>query len=250
MPNNATSYTTVLMGMPVTVRIVGRAPRRSFEAVFDLFAAVDTQYSTYKPGSEVSRVNAGLAGDAWSEALRAVLALCEQTKQQTQGYFDVWHDGRLDPSGLVKGWAIQRASELLRRRGHEDFYIDAGGDIQTSGHNAAGEPWRVGVRNPFSRDEIVKVLYLSGEGVATSGASIRGDHIYNPLTPGTAPRALASITVVGPNIYEADRFATAAYAMGQRGAAFVDALDGLEAYAIDRHGMATLTSGLARYIAV
>jgi thiamine biosynthesis lipoprotein len=236
------------MGMPITVKITAaNVPRKVFAEVFDWFASVDARYSPYKPDSEVSRINAGLPESEWSNEMKAVLARCEKTKLQTRGYFDVYHKGRLDPSGLVKGWAVKAASDLLRKRRYEHFYIDAGGDIQAQGQNADHLPWRIGIRNPAKRDEIIKVVSASGKGVATSGAYVRGDHIYNPLDSYRPACGVTSITVIGPDVYEADRFATAAYAMGADGAVFIAELKGFEAYMITPDGTAVMTPNFARY---
>lgn len=176
-----------------------------------------------------------------------ILALCEATRLETRGYFDIRHDDQLDPSGLVKGWAILEAAEMLRARGRRDFFIDAGGDIQVAGLKA-GHPWRVGIRNPFKRHEHVKVLALSDRGVATSGTAIRGQHIYNPFHPQRPIEDIVSLTVIGPNVYEADRFATAAFAMGRPGIRFIEDLPGFEGYLIDAQARATYTSGFERYV--
>ena len=123
--------------------------------------------------------------------------------------------------------------------------VNAGGDSASSGVNAKGEAWSVGIRNPFKREEIVKVLYPHGRGVATSGSYIRGAHIYNPHAPEEELRDITSLTVVGPDVLEADRYATAAFAMGRNGIAFIERQPGLEGYAIDANGIATMTSGFA-----
>ena len=116
--------------------------------------------------------------------MREVLALAEQTKRETGGYFDIRRpDGTLDPSGIVKGWAIRNAAAIIAASGVRDFFIEAGGDIQSSGTNASGKPWSVGIRNPFNADEIIKVVYPRGRGVATSGTYVRGQHIYDPHGP-------------------------------------------------------------------
>jgi len=78
---------------------------------------------------------------------------------------------------------------------------------------------------------------------ATSGTAARGQHIYNPHQPQQAIEDIASITVVGPDIYEADRFATAAFAMGRSGIMFIEQLPGFEGYLIDANAVATMTSG-------
>ena len=128
--------------------------------------------------------------------------------------------------------------------------MDAGGDIEMAGKNAEGKDWLVGIRNPFALDEVVKVLELSDRGVATSGTYVRGNHVWDPLQDGTpADSGIVSVTVIGPNAYEADRFATAALAMGRAGVGFLEQQEGLEAYAIDRDRRATYTSGFEDYVA-
>lgn len=239
--------TQVIMGLPVTVEIIGRNPTADIAAVFAYFRSVDRRYSTYKKSSEISRINAGLDEAAWSSEMRRVLELCDATKQVTHGYFDIQHDGKRDPSGLVKGWAIQNAANLLRLRNRQNFYIEAGGDVQAYGHSRRGEPWRIGIRNPFQPDEIIKVVHLQDEAIATSGAYIRGGHIYNPHDTSRPPKGVASLSVVAATIYDADRFATAAYAMGRDGILFVESMAGLEGYLVDEHGVATYTSGFERY---
>jgi FAD:protein FMN transferase len=280
--------TRIIMGMPVTVEVVDNAASRenisgAIAAAFDYFTYIDQKFSTYKPDSEMMRINRGEIDERdWSDDMRIVLMLAEETKQRTGGFFDIRRpdgdDARrgatdskpfYDPSGLVKGWAIWNAAGLLRDRGFKNFYVDAGGDIQTGGVNTAGndgagEPWLIGIKNPLKSpargepDEIIKVIYapVAGIGVATSGTYIRGKHIYNPKTgapPGEPDGGdeIVSLTVIGPNIYEADRFATAAFAMGAAGVQFIESLPKtaqLEAYMIDARGIATMTSGFKKMI--
>ncbi len=237
------------MGMPVTLIIEDNiASPDIFDQAYAYFSSVDETYSPYKSSSEVSRINAGLAESNRSPGMQEIMRLCKDTSTATNGYFDAWHQGKFDPSGLVKGWAINNSAKLLRGLGCRNYYVEAGGDIQVSGLNAAGEPWQIGIRNPFDRQQNVKVLSVTTQGIATSGLYIRGEHIYNPLNDGAPLKDVASLTVIGPNIYEADRFATAAFAMGAGGIRFIDALPGFEAYMIDNAGVATLTRGFERYV--
>ncbi len=236
--------TWLIMGMPVTLVIEdASADKATFDKVYDYFQSVDNKYSPFKPDSEVSKINDSLPESDWSTEMKHILKLCEQTKQQTNGYFDVFHGDKLDPSGLVKGWAIDNAAKLLNKLGLKEFYIDAGGDVQ-----ANGRAWKVGIRNPFNQDEIVKVVAVTDHGVATSGTYIRGQHIYNPFDDAEI-KDVASMTVIGTSIYDADRFATAAFAMGKSGIDFIEALDGFEAYMITADKQATLTSGFGKYLA-
>jgi len=236
------------MGMPIKITTVKPVEHSVIDTVFDYFRTIDEQFSTYKPTSEISRINQGLPKSKWSDDMREIMRLCELTRAQTHGYFDIKQpDGQLDPSGLVKGWAIQRASELLQRKGVDDFSIDAGGDIQLSGDSPSGHEWRIGIRNPLDRTEIVKVVGLRNQAIATSGTAIRGQHIYDPLTHKELTDVL-SLSVIGPNIYDADRFATAAFAMGQKGISFIEDLKGFEGYMITQDGVATMTSHFEEYV--
>lgn len=233
------------MGMPVTVHIADPgATAAALERAFDHFTYVDRTFSTYKPDSEISRINRGEIAEAdYSEDMKKVFRLCEQTAQETNDYFNIIRkDGTCDPSGLVKGWAIYDAAQLLALDGWKEFYVDAGGDIE-----ARGTSWPVGIRNPFNGSEMIKVLHVRDRGVATSGTYERGLHIYNPHADHRAVDEIVSLTVIGPNIYEADRYATPAFAMGREGIRFIERTPGLEGYLIDAAGQATMTSGFDHY---
>ncbi len=239
------------MGMPVTVEVAAESDtaEAAIEAVFAWFGEVDRTYSPFKAYSVISRLREGQIrlGEAPNE-VREVLAAGKAMKGVTDGFFDMQRpDGRLDPSGYVKGWAIERAAEQLERRALHDYCIEAGGDIQTGGKNTKGKPWRVGIRNPERPAEIVKVLHVRGQAVATSGNYERGAHIYDPKT-GHATGEVASVTVVGPRITWVDVAATAAFAMGTRAAAWIAQQPDLEAYVIDHSGRATLTPRLEQYL--
>ena len=243
--------TRLIMGMPVVVEIADReVTQELFEEVFAYFTYVDWMFSTYKKDSEISAINEGKKHPSeWSDDVKRVFALAEETKQATNGFFDiVTLDGSYDPSGLVKGWAIFNAAQLLRNRGVSNFYIEIAGDIEAVGLSSTGKPWLIGVQNPFNKKrEMVKVIHLSDKGVATSGLYARGQHIYNPHEKRAVETDVVSLTVIGPNIYEADRFATAAFAMGRKGIEFIEDLEGFEGYAIDQEGTATFTSGFNHF---
>ena len=235
------------MGMPVTVDVVGEQTGGTLDAAFAWFYEVDDRFSPFRPQSEVSALNKGEKAELSSE-LREILWLAEITRRETGGYFDIRRpDGRIDPSGVVKGWAIRRAAQLIAARGHTDFLVEAGGDLQCVGRNDDGEPWRVGIRNPFDPMESIKTLQPGDAGVATSGSSIRGHHIDDPHTGGS-PDDIVSLTVVGADIFDADRFATAAFAMGREGIDFIETSPGLEGYMVDTRGVATMTTGFKKLV--
>jgi thiamine biosynthesis lipoprotein len=241
--------TRLLMGMPITIEIVDPLVTPDvFDRAYAFFQYVDETFSPFKETSEVTRINRGeLRADQASPNMQLILHLAEQTRQETDGYFDVWYKESFDPCGIVKGWSIHEAARRIEREGCRDFYVDAGGDVQVSGTNAQGQPWRIGIRNPFEAEKIVKVLSLIDCGIATSGPYIRGDHIYNPRNEADRLDQIVSMTVVGRNVYEADRFATAAFAMGEAGILFIESRPGLEGYTIDKKGRATFTRGFGDY---
>lgn len=246
--------TRIIMGMPVTVSIVDTNATAEFlEKIFSYFQYIDETFSTYKTTSEISGINDGkITKDEYSKDMKEVFSLSEETKKLSDGYFDIKKpDGRYDPSGLVKGWAIKKAADIIQQDGFQNYYVEAGGDIQVSGVNEKGTPWSIGIKDPFdtTQQKIVKVVYLSNEGIATSGSYIRGDHIYNPKNIQSTPITdIISLTVIGENIYEADRFATAAYAMGKEAIHFIEKINGLEGYMIDKDGIATMTSNFEKYL--
>ena len=185
------------MGMPVRVEGDVHAGR-----VFAWLRWVDATFSTYRADSEISRLGRGELDDP-HPLVREVLARCEALRRETDGYFDVRAAGRLDPSGYVKGWAVERAAASGRGR----FLIDAGGDVVLRG------AWRVGIRHPYERDRLAAAITVCDCAVATSGAYERGPHVVDPHT-GRPASGLASVTVVGRDLGTADAYATAAFAAG------------------------------------
>ena len=240
----------LLMGMPITVEVVDpKVIESDIASIFDYFASVDRLFSIYKKESEISRLNSGaLTKKQVSADVRQILQLADDTRRESNGYFNINRKGKIDPSGIVKGWAIYNASGLLKKHGFQNFYVDAGGDIQVSGRNEQGNRWTVGIRNPFKQEEIIKAVWLENKGIATSGHYVRGNHIYNPHKPEEPIMGIASMTVIGPTVYDADRFATAAYAMGEKGIHFIEKLPGFDGYMIDPNGIATMTSKFERFI--
>ncbi|HED05557.1 MAG TPA: FAD:protein FMN transferase [Ignavibacteria bacterium] len=242
--------TRILMGMPITVEVVDNfANEKEIDKIFSYFKSVDCKFSTYKEASEISLINKGvIKKENFSSDMKEIFYLAEETRRLTSGYFDIRTPvGEYDPSGIVKGWAVYKAAHIFKKDGFKNFYIDAGGDIQTFGKNGNGKKWKVGIRNPFNVEEIIKIVELSGEGIATSGSYIRGDHIYNPNNRNHSTENVASLTIIAPNVYEADRFTTAAYAMGDKGVSFIESLKDSEGYVVDNNSIATFTSNFEKY---
>jgi len=237
-----------IMGMPIIVDVRDEeVGLDDLEPLFAWFRRVDGLFSTYRPDSEISRLN----GDALSihEAcpeVREVLQRCEELRVETDGAFDVRAVSRdlVDPSGYVKGWSVVRAATILRDRGAANFSINAGGDVLLAG-GALPEPrWRVGVQHPLRRDRLAKVVEGSALAVATSGGYERGAHVVDPRTE-LPSEGVLSVTVTGPELGAADAFATAAYALGEAAVAWTRTLParGYEALTILSGGEVLSTPG-------
>ena len=202
---------------------------------------VDARFSPYRPASQISRLARGeISSDDCAPDVRFVLTRCEALRLESDGFFDIRGKGLragLDPSGYVKGWAVEEAAQILEAAGARNYAINAGGDVVLRGSPEAGRAWIVGIRHPVEVDQVVARLSF-GEAaartaVATSGLYERGEHIVVPRT-GRSTVDLLSLTVVGPSLALADAYATAAFAMGVDGLAWLATRRGYCGYAIDR----------------
>jgi len=208
------------------------------EAALRSLHDADERFSTYRADSEISRLDAGSL--RWSEAsseVREVLERCERLREATGGYFDARAGGRLDPSALVKGWAAQRAADLLTAGGMTDFCLGVGGDVITR-----GDGWTVGIQHPHDRSAMAARIRAGNLSIATSGLYERGAHILDPHTGAAAVGAL-SVTVVGPDLGTADAYSTAVFAMGAAGPPWTLGLTGYEALTILTDGTILSTPG-------
>ena len=209
---------------------------------------VDATFSPYREDSDVSRFARGSAALAdCAPELAEVLAACAEVSALSGGSFTTTPGGRFDPSGYVKGWAIERAATMLTAAGSARHTVNGGGDIQCVGDRGPGQPWRVGIAHPVRPGSLAIVVSGQDFAVATSGIAERGPHIINPHT-GQPAVGLASITVVGASLAAADAYATAAFAMGPAARDWVESLDGYEAFAITPGGAAWQTSGFRSYL--
>jgi thiamine biosynthesis lipoprotein len=230
-----------VMGMPIVVEVRAGGDESTVERVFDWFRWVDAVFSTYKHDSQVSRINRGelALADAHPDVL-SVVGACERLRVRTDGYFDARATSPdvLDPSGLVKGWSVDRAASLLDAAGARSYAINAGGDIRLR-----GGPWRVGIQHPLERGAVARVVEASELAIATSGEYARGRHVVDPHTR-RPPSGLLSVTVAGADLATADAYATAAFAMGSElSKHWLARLDGYESMAIRADGAVLATPG-------
>jgi thiamine biosynthesis lipoprotein len=248
---------------------------------------VDRIFSPYRADSDVSLLAAAeVTVDGCAPEVAEVISACTAVRLCSGGYFTSAPGGVFDPSGYVKGWAVERAAAILSAAGSANHLVNGGGDVQCaggrprsnlvpantpgwrgspgpSGSSASGssgssgssaassgeEPWRVGIADPFHRGRLALVVEAAGSAVATSGTAERGAHIIDPHL-GRPAGGLASLTVVGPSLALADAYATAAFAMGPtRARDWTESLPGYEAYAITEDGDTWQTTGFAPHIA-
>ncbi|MBS2938625.1 FAD:protein FMN transferase [Nocardioides sp. J2M5] len=212
------------MGMPISLALRGRhattpaGERAWLEAVATL-RNVDRVFSTYRADSHVSRLGRGEIGLAeCPPEVAEVLAIGELARIQSGGAFDVRRpgpDGRtvLDPSGVVKGWAVERAARALLALDDTDVCLSAGGDMVCHVADPDRDPWLVGIEDPHDPSRVLARVPIRHGAVATSGTAHRGTHIVDARTGATAV-GVAQVTVVGADLTWTDVDATAAYALG------------------------------------
>jgi FAD:protein FMN transferase len=227
------------MGIPVGIEVRDEIEPDAMDCAFAHLRWVDATFSPCRPDSAVN-------GEP-TPPVRAVLDRCEELRRRTGGWFDVRATGRLDPSGFVKGWALDGAAAILTAAGARNLCLHAGGDVLVRGQREPGRPWRVGIQHPRRRDRVAAVLAAHDLAVATSGAYERGEHIVDPRT-GRPPDGVLSVTVTGPDLGTADAYSTAAFAMGLDGPAWTATLDGFDALTILADGRVLSTPGLSRLL--
>jgi thiamine biosynthesis lipoprotein len=241
-----------VMGMPISLALRGRheaspAGRAAWEAVMTELAEMDRVFSTYRSDSAISRLDRGeLALADCPPEVSEVLELGARAAEASGGAFSVWlpaepadPDGRrrLDPSGVVKGWAAERAARHLALLDETDYCLSAGGDI-TCRAASSSEPWRIGIEDPHEPERVLAVVPLRTGAVATSGTAHRGAHLVDART-GRTPTGVASVTVIAPSLTWADIDATAAYAQGDRAATWLRTRPVRSALVVDPDGRTT-----------
>ena len=200
---------------------------------------VDRTFSTYREDSAISRLRRGESVD--DSLVHEVLELCERYEEETDGAFSASFRGDVDPTGLVKGWAIERASEILRRHGSANHAVNGGGDVQAAGEPASGRPWRIGIADPGDSSRVLTTVEGRDFAVATSGTAERGRHIVDPRS-GRPADAVASVSVIGASLTWVDVAATAAFVMGGDALAWL-ASKGLKGIVVELDGTVRSTDG-------
>ena len=246
-------YVDHVMGMPISLAMRGRhaddrAGRDAWAEAMAVLRDVDRVFSTYRDDSVVSRLDRGEIdlADCPPEVVE-VLGLGARAERESAGAFRVRLPGpdgrtRLDPSGVVKGWAVERAARPLRVLEGTDFCLSAGGDMVCRTNDSAADPWRIGIEDPHDPSRVIAVVPVHNGAVATSGTAHRGSHLVDGRT-GRAPEGVASVTVVDDSLIWADIDATAAYALGAEAAHWLGTRTGRTGLVVWADGTTTLVTG-------
>jgi thiamine biosynthesis lipoprotein len=223
----------------------------AIRAAMTLLRRLDAAWSPFQPDSLVGRLRRDEQVSAEDDdpdaelGLDEVLDRCACAVWVTRGAFDPWSLPRgFDPSGVVKGWAVERAVAVLEAHGLHDVAVSGGGDVAVRGSSfpaaGGGGGWRIGVRDAADAGRLLARTVLRGGGaIATSGIYERGRHVLDPRTgrAGATPAArLAAVSVLGPNLAWADVVATALLAEGRADVEWLDLLPAYRVLAVDLDG--------------
>lgn len=220
-----------VMGMPISLALRGRhaddtTGAHAWQDALAELRWVDEVFSTWRRDSQVSRLGRGEVTLAECHPTVAeVLRLGDDARVSSGGAFDVCLPGpdgvrRLDPSGVVKGWAVDRAVAPLLALEDTDVCLSAGGDMVCHVADPDGRPWVIGIEDPLDPTRLVARVPVHRGAVATSGSAHRGAHVVDARS-GRPPDALASLTVVGAHLTSVDIDATSALALGVDGPAWL-----------------------------
>ena len=216
-----------IMGMPISIHLRGEAAltqdgERAVAEAYAVFREMDRIFSTYRDDSDLMRLRREeVEVRAVSPLVQEALAIGEQAERDTVGAFTTLlptgeGDLAFDPTGLVKGWAVDRAARCLLDLPGTSACLNAGGDLlvvpstDLPREGVGSIAWRVGIENPRDRSQIASTVSLTEGAVATSGTAARGAHLYDPRS-GRMVASGGSVTVVGPTLLWADIWATALF---------------------------------------
>ncbi|WP_300562096.1 FAD:protein FMN transferase [Companilactobacillus sp.] len=177
-------------------------------------AEINQKFSPFQEDSLVSEYrrtqNASIMFD---DEFQSVYGQCTIATELTDGYFDPFFDGGYNPTGLVKGWAIQSLFNAYLRPLLDDpkivgVSLNGGGDMQLGARVDSGFVWNVGIEDPNDLQRIIAEYHIQNGAIATSGMNKRGQHIRR------RPSSIQQVTMVANDLTVADVWATAGIAAG------------------------------------
>jgi thiamine biosynthesis lipoprotein len=244
------------MGTSYQIKIIG--PTDITKKIIDgELQKLNNTFSTWQEDSELSKINQAPI-NKWldvSPELLWILKTAQLIYLQTGGYFDITLGGLsrklgfqkslskkqhydygqknlvfkrnqikkltnilIDVSALVKGYGVDKITQFIKEK-HNNFLVEIGGEIRTSGLNQNNVPWVIGIESVTSNKP--KKITLTNNAIATSG-NYRNyliknhkklSHILNPKIQKSTNNSLVSVSVIHPSTMIADAYATAIMAM-------------------------------------
>jgi len=161
----------------------------------------------------------------------------------------------IDLGGIAKGYAVDVAVRVLKKKNINSAMVNAGGDMYVLGRKQ-GKPWRIGIRHPRREGEILGTIEVENKAIVTSGdyerfffsGGKRYHHIINPKT-GYPADECQSVTIVAKEATFADGLATGIFVLGPKeGMALIENLEGVEGIIVNKQGDVSASSGLVSKI--
>ena len=221
--------------------------KTAIRLAFEEIERIERLCSRFDEKSGLSRVNA-LAEVEEVVVSRELFELINRSidySKLTQGAFDVTKQGKyksivldkdkssirfvdsgikIDLGGIAKGYAVDRAAQILRNHGIENALVNLGGNMFALGSPPGKKAWRIGIRDPRDKSKIIHKLNIKDKAVSTSADYERPSHIINPAT-GKSAKDIGSVTIVAPSAEQADALSTAVFVRSKG----LD-IDGIEVY--------------------
>lgn len=205
------------MNIPFTVKFATKDPddlvmkqlEMTTKKIEKKLKQVDLDFSPFKPDSLVSKYQLGDRQPLLnSKDFQSIYAQSILAEQMTDGVFTPYFSDKYDPTGLVKGWAIEQSFEqylrpLLADPKIEGVSLNGGGDMKVATRDDSNFQWGIGIENPESLLDVIATYYLRNGAVATSGNSKRGEHIVKKSV-----NKVTQVTIVSNSLVDADVWAT------------------------------------------
>jgi len=159
---------------------------------------------------------------------------------------------QIDLGGIAKGYAVDKAIEVLKKNGVRQALVNAGGDLYALGKTSQGEKWGIGIQHPRQEGNIFAVIKVKDGAVATSGdyqryfmlEGKRFAHIVNPMTGWTVQDVPMSVTIIAPDAVSADALATGVFVLGpEEGMKLIEGLGGIEGMIVSEEMKIVTSSG-------
>lgn len=164
----------------------------------------------------------------------------------------------IDLGGIAKGYAADEVVRILKERGIKNAVADLGGNVYVIGKKPNGEPWKIGIQDPFNiRGDIFAIVEVWGDKtLVTSGVyerffeedGKRYHHILDTKTGYPVENGLVSVTIIGDSSIDADALSTTVFSLGVKdGMELIESLPGVDAIFVTANKEVYLTSGVANY---